>query len=414
MSKEVLISQRQGAQPAGGGGGAGPSNAAPVSNYKGVMLCDRPGPKPMGATGGGGGMAGGEPVPFLSSVVPKEQLGLNPSRETRDMRYSHQGAAGRSRDKHKFLRRHKQWLSEFKKLRDEANDEHDAAMKEKEEKRRKFAEYSSKLRKAIRRAEEDPEGVEEELKRKDELRKKKQEEKAKSKAASKPAWARTEKDEELAEEAEVDDLLDFAKSLDYNQIIEDVEVRQALKSVRNRIQNLESTSYVNDDEESSADDEALEGDDWKEKFASEWERLNGGGGERRAEETTTSDRPRSTKSSAGRSRPESSSRANAPQVNGANEPVDQERALLESSRRALQSSSALRKIHSSRSIRNILEKSAAERQRQDGTTVIATLPPVDEGEEMLVNYIHHDEDNHRVKKTVDPSNLPYLHRNPAV
>mmetsp|Transcript_10576 Transcript_10576/g.27696 ORF Transcript_10576/g.27696 Transcript_10576/m.27696 type:complete len:140 (+) Transcript_10576:76-495(+) len=74
MSKEVLISQRQGAQPAGGGGGAGPSNAAPVSNYKGVMLCDRPGPKPMGATGGGGGMAGGEPVPFLSSVVPKEQV----------------------------------------------------------------------------------------------------------------------------------------------------------------------------------------------------------------------------------------------------------------------------------------------------------------------------------------------------
>uniref|UniRef100_A0A7S3CX50 Uncharacterized protein n=1 Tax=Palpitomonas bilix TaxID=652834 RepID=A0A7S3CX50_9EUKA len=350
----------------------------------------------------------------FSLVQSCVQLGLNPSRETRDMRYSHQGAAGRSRDKHKFLRRHKQWLSEFKKLRDEANDEHDAAMKEKEEKRRKFAEYSSKLRKAIRRAEEDPEGVEEELKRKDELRKKKQEEKAKSKAASKPAWARTEKDEELAEEAEVDDLLDFAKSLDYNQIIEDVEVRQALKSVRNRIQNLESTSYVNDDEESSADDEALEGDDWKEKFASEWERLNGGGGERRAEETTTSDRPRSTKSSAGRSRPESSSRANAPQVNGANEPVDQERALLESSRRALQSSSALRKIHSSRSIRNILEKSAAERQRQDGTTVIATLPPVDEGEEMLVNYIHHDEDNHRVKKTVDPSNLPYLHRNPAV
>ncbi len=38
----------------------------------------------------------------------------------------------------------------------------------------------------------------------------------------------------------MDDLLDFAKSLDYNSYVEDVEVREALRFVKDRVGRIES------------------------------------------------------------------------------------------------------------------------------------------------------------------------------
>jgi len=62
-----------------------------------------------------------------------------------------------------------------------------------------------------------------------------QSEKASSKAAAhkkqgkkgpqRPAWAQTEKQQEEAKEAEIDELLEFAYELDYEKYMEDYEVR---------------------------------------------------------------------------------------------------------------------------------------------------------------------------------------------
>jgi hypothetical protein len=62
-------------------------------------------------------------------------------------------------------------------------------------------------------------------------------------AVRKPAWAMSEKQvEELTEAkelAEEDELLDFAKSLDYDKFITDLEVKVMVEKLRDRIQELE-------------------------------------------------------------------------------------------------------------------------------------------------------------------------------
>lgn len=58
--------------------------------------------------------------------------------------------------------------------------------------------------------------------------------------SSKPAWARTEEENEEQEEAEVEDLLAFAEELDIDQYMDDCEFREALSAAKARIQELDS------------------------------------------------------------------------------------------------------------------------------------------------------------------------------
>lgn len=53
-------------------------------------------------------------------------------------------------------------------------------------------------------------------------------------------------------EAEVDDLIEFAYDLDYEQYMEDYEVRQALAIIKDRV------------------NEIKQDDDWKQNIADEW------------------------------------------------------------------------------------------------------------------------------------------------
>jgi hypothetical protein len=62
----------------------------------------------------------------------------------------------------------------------------------------------------------------------------------------------TEKMDEDAKEAEVDDLLEFAYELDYEKYMEDEEVRMALAVIKERVSDITKE------------------DGWKEKMASEW------------------------------------------------------------------------------------------------------------------------------------------------
>lgn len=65
-------------------------------------------------------------------------------------------------------------------------------------------------------------------------------------------WAMTEKDLEDKKEDEIDELLEFAYELDYEKYMEDLEVRQALALIKNRVQEIKKDT------------------DWKEKIVKEW------------------------------------------------------------------------------------------------------------------------------------------------
>jgi len=55
-----------------------------------------------------------------------------------------------------------------------------------------------------------------------------------------PKWARTEDQNEEEVEAEVDDLLTFTNNLDFEDVINDIEVRAAIKSVKSRVEELKA------------------------------------------------------------------------------------------------------------------------------------------------------------------------------
>lgn len=65
-------------------------------------------------------------------------------------------------------------------------------------------------------------------------------------------WAMSERELEDQKEKEIDDLLEFAYELDYEKYMEDMEVRQALAIIKDRVNEIKKDS------------------DWKEKVVKEW------------------------------------------------------------------------------------------------------------------------------------------------
>eukprot|EP00736_Rhodelphis_marinus_P003526 Rmarinus@m.11159 len=114
----------------------------PISNYKGVMLCDRPS-APNAAKSAG-------PKPFLSAVMPVEQLGLNPPKMVH-----HAALIESVKTKPSYLDRHKQWLSEFARFKQQKKREAEVQKDREEQKKKQFDEYSKRLRDAIRNGTED-------------------------------------------------------------------------------------------------------------------------------------------------------------------------------------------------------------------------------------------------------------------
>ena len=51
-------------------------------------------------------------------------------------------------------------------------------------------------------------------------------------------WAKTEKQLKEDEDKEIDDLIEFAYDLDYEQYVEDMEVKQALALIKERVEEI--------------------------------------------------------------------------------------------------------------------------------------------------------------------------------
>ena len=129
-----------------GGGGA---PAVSIGNYKGVMLCNRPFAGVAAAAHGARG-ADGKKQPFRSAVVPHEALGLNPAREQRRV-----GISGPKKNKNSALSRHKRWLFQLQKAKEQFRAEAEAKEQQEQEAKRKFAEQQAALRAQVRETLED-------------------------------------------------------------------------------------------------------------------------------------------------------------------------------------------------------------------------------------------------------------------
>merc|ERR1712046_9125 len=97
------------------------------SNYKGVMLCDRPGIEVSRDVGGDGSRQ----LPFLSAVSAPEQLGLNPVKK------EHLNSTkGTTKPKNVVLSNHKRWLHSLQMLKRQLAEE-EAYLAEEEEVKKK-------------------------------------------------------------------------------------------------------------------------------------------------------------------------------------------------------------------------------------------------------------------------------------
>jgi hypothetical protein len=214
MSKQIMIAERP-----------GESVKQSIGNYKGVMLCNRPN-EPTDKLQRDG------PVPFISRVTVKEQLGINPAAKPVQQ-------PSRPKKSLEILSRHKQWLYQLQKQKDEL------IQKEAEKSKAQEAKLEKMKKKYLgKKSAENVLETSEKPEKSKKVEKSEKSEKLTEKNLKllenekKPKWALTEEQAENLEELEVDDLLQFVQDLDYDKFIEDLEVRQALEIVKERVEEI--------------------------------------------------------------------------------------------------------------------------------------------------------------------------------
>lgn len=429
MAKEVMMSMRM--APEAGASLTNHHAPAPMaaaatesysSNYKGVMLCDRPGIEVSQAAMAGAG-DGGQAIPFLSAVSAPEQLGLNPIRK------DHLGSSGKgpAQPKNVVLSNHKRWLHSLQMLKRQLAEEESYMALEEDAKKKRLADESKKVRDQIRAIKSahhsaddvegggsqfaalNKEGMLAQLKGKfgkelvaemmDRVAPEGTMEAApaalaatevrKPSAKAKPAWARTEEQQVEAEDEEVEDLLDFAENLDIDKYMDDYEFNEALAAAKARIteldEDLEDGSEVGDADEV------------------------GSQGTAQTSASMMSMRIREREEAAAAAAEEWDNRTNASHESARSRMSGKSRAVAQE---MLEMNPNLRKMHSEKSLTTIVEKTMP---MDDGA-----FDPTDQnkfgrcGVGAVRVAVHNDEDRLHRMDVKEGKDLPYLYRNPAV
>lgn len=221
-------------------------------------------------------VSGGNTSGFVSKA--KQVVGMSVAAENRRKFLIARGPSAEEK--------HKTWLAELKALKENAMVEAEIYMEAKAEEKQKFIERSSALRKLLRQGKWKESHVHcsntkknaikghltattkklnemaltAEQKEVEEAAKVTEEEKSKAKIcnsskvstkklAKRPGWALTEDQHREVEEAEDEDLLNFATNLDFDQYLEDIEVKDALSFVHKRVTEIEDAKKVIVEEE---------------------------------------------------------------------------------------------------------------------------------------------------------------------
>jgi hypothetical protein len=205
-----------------------------LENYKGILLCDRPADA---RNPGGAAKAphGGGPAPFLPAGKGDERngLGLQPSIEQR----SGQELSLSVRQRHSThrataLTRHRKWLNSFASAVKQMQLEKAEHQITKTLKEGDLREKQASLRNQTRPEETAVAEVQPVETAPAEVKA------VKKKSKKKPVWAQTEDEAADAEFSEARNLVDFAAGLDFDQFMNDFEVREALAVMRDRVQEI--------------------------------------------------------------------------------------------------------------------------------------------------------------------------------
>lgn len=219
---------------------SGAGAASGVGNYKGVMLCNRPFAGSVAQQ-----KAANKPATFNCGVVP-DAVGIG------------QPASSRKKvkrpKKETVLTKHRRWLAELQRTKDKLEAEFVDDMLKKQEKKENFQAQEKLMRVMskevlhgnLNKDEGDSKGS-------PGIEEKKSPEASEAKGISKkekskPAWAKVQDESETAEAKDDLDLmmgeddeglLDFASNLDFNAVIEDIEVKSLMKKLKEKIKSLE-------------------------------------------------------------------------------------------------------------------------------------------------------------------------------
>jgi hypothetical protein len=413
--------------------------AADAGNYKGVMLCNRP-TEPTTFAGPQHLKPSMDAPSFRPVGLPSEPLGLNPAKENlvSNILAVHDEAARRRADNPaargtNFMNKHRAWLAEMAQKKAALNAELQESAIAAEQKRKKFVAYTKSLRTAVREraAQMEFEGIEHaEPQLMKGVRTSAVEApppptppppappaaKPKPKpgaSSSKPAWAMTETEADEFEDEEASLLVEFAKDLDYDSYIDDLEVRQALGVIRERIDAQKAVEAAAAAADEADEKIAAAGGDWRAQFLSEW---NGREDDDGASQRTGASRRAPIPAAA------SGDDGEQPEWDASTNAGDRDQGRYSSQARAmaeelLRENPELGSKHSIKSLTSMVSKAQHANEPQAGASMTKTggwerslteaeLPPL-----RVVTVV----ENPRVPtKDVDPSNLPYLHRNPAI
>ena len=226
---------------------AAPPSIQPVSleSYKGILLCDRPS-QPI--------KIGDSQRPFLpagNSAGEHRYFGLQPTAEQRsrwELSKSLCQSAKASRNT-AALSKHRRWLKSFcQAVKQMKMDQVEDQLKD-SEKNQRIREKQGELRRARN---EPPPCVSESTNQQPQEIVHQEQPKKESKLKKKPKWALTEDEALDVELSQHDDLLQFAKCLDFEKFINDYEVKEALSILRERVSEIsggapEAAKEKNDD-----------------------------------------------------------------------------------------------------------------------------------------------------------------------
>jgi hypothetical protein len=359
-------------------------------------------------------MGSDELPPFLSAVsaTQGDTLGITPCK-TYDQTVKKRGPSA-------VLRRHVRWLKELQEQMKEERGQVDQEEAEDAARKHKMKEQFEAQREDVRRMMQDRAKEWIDPARDPEKHKRILEANAKKKAEkmrSKPLWAMTQEEKETFEDEEVDSLINFAENLDFEKYVGDLDFREGLDALKDRAGRL---ARVQSDFKDSLvrDFNTKVGDDLEERSTSAGgdldieDGLEGASilGDLRAGSEGGERRGRSM----GEDRYNRDGRPDWDSSTSCGDDAYQEmnREIKGAAEAVLESAPQLKAIHSKESVQRIIEKTRKNLAEQPPMDIIDAMAR--DGPAPVPVITTSSDTQARLHKPVDPSQLPYLYRSPAV
>jgi hypothetical protein len=225
-----------------------------------------------------------------------------------------------------------------------------------------------------------------------------------------PKWALTSEAAEGVEEDEVEELLDFAENLDFGSYLEDYEVKQAMSLVKARVKQLEARQKEIETVIEEYYEEVPEGEEEEAGVEYRTERKEDGSTVRLKKMTRRVARPNATRRHADENEEEMRAREEGwvDPVAG-NATYNKDRARLQAERILQNSQGGLRTVHSAASLGAVIARNSAPINPN-----APQPPPLPPPRRVNVEIVKSGADRVAARRQVDPSNLPYLYRSPAI